>query len=114
MNNTAQQISNEEATKAQNPYMSYCAGKKVGEQAIWDYVKKENPSYSVTVLLPPLIFGPPIQDVKTMKNMNFSNDVFYSLWNGTYQEVPSTTFPAYVSFFFFGIIFELEGNYEGI
>lgn len=78
--------------------MSYCAGKKLAEKAIWEYVEKHKPSYNVTVIIPPLIFGPPIQDVKTMKNMNFSNDLFYSLFNGTREEVPNTneSFPAYV------------------
>lgn len=49
------------------------------------------------MLLPPLIFGPPIQDVKTLKNINYSTDVFYSLINGTHEVVPPTSFAAYVS-----------------
>lgn len=94
---TDPQITNEEAIKLQNPYISYCAGKKVAEKAVWDYVERENPGYSVTVLLPPLIFGAPIQDVKSLKNMNYSTDVFYSFINGTNDVVPPTSFAAYVS-----------------
>lgn len=51
----------------------------------------------MTVILPPLIFGAPIQDVKTLKNMNYSTDVFYSFINGTNEVVPPTSFAAYVS-----------------
>lgn len=57
---------------------------------------QEKPHFHVTVFLCPLIFGPPVQMVTSLKHMNYSNDVFYSLWNGTYQDVPPTTFPAYV------------------
>lgn len=65
---------------------------------MWEYVQQESPSYSVNVILPPLIFGPPIQDVKTLKNMNFSTDIFYSFINGTNEVVPPTSFAAYVGF----------------
>lgn len=101
-----QQITKEEAIQAQDAYISYCAGKKLAEQAIWDYVQREHPSYSVNVILPPLIFGAPIQDVKTLKNMNFSTDLFYSLINGTNEVVPPTPVAAYVS-----CPFDLRGRY---
>jgi nucleoside-diphosphate-sugar epimerase len=48
------------------------------------------------VLLPALIFGPPIQPVTDLKKINYSSDVFYSLFNGTYETVPPTSFPSYV------------------
>jgi hypothetical protein len=63
-------------------------------------VETEKPSYSVTVLLPGLIFGPPIQPVTNLKKINYSNDVFYSLFNATYETVPPTSFPSYVSLIF--------------
>lgn len=60
-------------------------------------MEKEEPKFTVTVFLPPLIFGPPLQRVKTMKHMNFSNDQVYGLFNGSNAVVPATAFPAYVS-----------------
>lgn len=90
------QITTEQAIQMQNSYISYCAAKKAGEKAIWEFVEKEKPKFHVTVFLAPLIFGPPIHKVTTIKHINYSNDVFYSLWNGTYAEVPPTSFPAYV------------------
>src|SRR5438034_5343953 len=90
------QITTEQAIQMQNNYISYCASKKAGEQAIWEFMEKEQPKFHVTVFLPPLIFGPPIHKVNSLKHINYSNDVFYSLWNGTYAEVPPTSFPAYV------------------
>ncbi|KAK0650026.1 hypothetical protein B0T16DRAFT_325498 [Cercophora newfieldiana] len=89
-------ISQEEARKANHPFISYCSAKKEGELAIWDFVKKENPSFSVTVFLPGLIFGPPLQPVKSVKNLNFSVGLVYNLFNGSSPTVPSTVFPSSV------------------
>ncbi|KAH8653196.1 hypothetical protein BGZ60DRAFT_436110 [Tricladium varicosporioides] len=89
-------LSIEDARKAQNPYYSYCVAKAESEKAIWQYVKTEKPQYSVTVLLPALIFGPPIQPISDLKKMNYSTDVFYSLFNGTYDVTPPTSFPSYI------------------
>jgi nucleoside-diphosphate-sugar epimerase len=95
-NETWLPIDQETAKKLNNAYISYCSGKKEGELAIWDFIKTESPSFSVTVLLPALIFGPPIHPFKSVKNINYSINVIYSLFNGTYEVVPNTTFPSFV------------------
>jgi nucleoside-diphosphate-sugar epimerase len=98
-NDSWHKITPEDARKAQHPYISYCSSKKEAELAIWDFVKTEKPSFAVTVLLPALIFGPPIQVVKSVKKMNYSSDTFYKFFNGTYTELPSThagLFPSYI------------------
>jgi len=89
-------ITQEQAREMQNPYISYCSGKKEGELAIWKFVKEESPSFSVTVFLPALIFGPVIQPVKSLDKLNYSSSVFYSLFNGSNSTVPPTTFPSYI------------------
>ena len=91
------QLSIDDAVKAQNAYHSYCVAKAEAEKAIWKYVEEQKPHYSVSVLLPALIFGPPIQPIASLKKINYSNDVFYSLFNGTYEVTPPTSFPSYVS-----------------
>lgn len=63
---------------------------------MWDFVGSTSPHFSVTVLLPALIFGPPIQPVRGINGLGYSSNVFYSLWNNTYSEVPPTTFPSYI------------------
>lgn len=90
-------VSIADAIAAQNAYISYCVGKAEAEKAIWKYVEEEKPHYSVSVLLPALIFGPPIQPITSLKKTNFSTDVLYSLFNGTYEITPPTSFPSYVS-----------------
>jgi hypothetical protein len=89
------QLSTEDAIKAQHSYISYCVAKAEAEKTIWKYVAETKSHYSVSVLLPALIFGPPIQYVESLK-INYSSDVFYSLFNGTYEVVPPTSFPSYV------------------
>ncbi|KAL2062619.1 hypothetical protein VTL71DRAFT_5691 [Oculimacula yallundae] len=89
-------LSIDDAIKANHPYISYCVAKAESEKAIWKYIEEHNPSYTVSVLLPALIFGPPIQPVTSLKKINYSSDVFYSLFNGTYEVVPDTSFPSYI------------------
>jgi nucleoside-diphosphate-sugar epimerase len=96
-NDTWLPISQEQARAMNNAYISYCSGKKEGELAIWDFIKTNNPSFTVTVLLPALIFGPPIEPTKGgAKGLHYSSGVVYSLFNGTNATIPQTTFPSYI------------------
>jgi nucleoside-diphosphate-sugar epimerase len=89
-------LSIDDAITAQHPYISYCVAKAESEKAIWKFVEEEKPNFSVTNLLPCLIFGPPLQPVQSVRKINYSNDVFYSLFNGVNEVVPATSFPSYV------------------
>ncbi|KAF2433553.1 NAD(P)-binding protein [Tothia fuscella] len=87
------------AKEVNNPFVSYCSSKKEAELAVWDFVTSEKPSFTITVLLPALIFGPPIQPLKApaTKNLNFSVGVIYSLFDGSNKErTPGTMFPSYI------------------
>lgn len=91
-------LSQEDARTANNAFYSYCSSKKEAELAIWDFVKEEDPHFGVTVFLPPLIFGPPIQAITkpTSRGINFSTDILHSLWDGSNAKVPNTMFPSYI------------------
>lgn len=91
-------ITPDAARAANHPYTSYCSSKKEAELAVWDFIKTEKPSFTVTVFLPALIFGPPIQPVKDAKTLNFSAGAFYSLFSGENagKPVPGTMFPSYI------------------
>lgn len=80
----------------QNPFINYCVGKKVGEKAIWAFVEKEKPPFHVTNFCPPLLMGPPLHKIKNMKNINFSTNFIHSVFDGTWDTVGKTMFPAYV------------------
>ncbi|KAE9364618.1 NAD(P)-binding protein [Stipitochalara longipes BDJ] len=85
-----------DAIAANHPYISYCVSKAETEKAIWKFVEEQKPYFSVSVLLPALIFGPAIQPVKNLKKINYSTDRFYELFNGGLEVVPPTSFPSYI------------------
>jgi nucleoside-diphosphate-sugar epimerase len=106
----------EEAIKMQNPFVSksshnpvtyllisqisYCVGKKLAEQAIWEFIETEKPAFTVTTFLPPLIYGPMLQVIKDTKSINLSNNLLYSIFTSATSEdgkVPPTMFPGCVS-----------------
>lgn len=89
-------ITREEAREANHPFISYCSAKKEGELAVWDFIKTEKPSFTATVFLPGLIFGPPLQPVKSVKSLNFSIGLVYGLFSGANATVPQTAFPSSV------------------
>ncbi|KAL6412526.1 hypothetical protein AUP68_03729 [Ilyonectria robusta] len=97
-NESWNRLTQDDARAANHPFYSYCSSKKEGELAIWEFVETEKPSFGITVFLPPLIFGPPIQAIKKpiSKGINFSTDIFHSLWDGSNDEIPSTMFPSYI------------------
>ena len=89
-------ITQEAAQQANHMFVSYSSSKKESELAAWEFIKTEKPAFGLTVFLPALIFGPPIQPIKDSKHLNFSVDVFYSLWDGRNETIPATMFPSYI------------------
>lgn len=92
-------ITPESARELKSDFISYCSSKKESELALWEFVKSEKPNFSVTVLLPALIFGPPLQPLTDLKNLNLSVGLVYRYFNGSFDELPNThsaIFPSYV------------------
>jgi nucleoside-diphosphate-sugar epimerase len=89
-------LTQDDARAAQNTYYSYCSAKKEGELAIWNFMETEKPSFTVTVFLPALIFGPPVEPVKDAKHLHYSSSIIYSFFNGSNATIPATTFPSYI------------------
>ncbi|ODV94296.1 hypothetical protein PACTADRAFT_44479 [Pachysolen tannophilus NRRL Y-2460] len=61
-------------------HAAYIASKTLAEKAAWDFVEKEKPSFELTTLLPPYIFGPQVfEDALQSGKLNTSceliNDV---------------------------------------
>ena len=50
----------------------------------------------MTVFLPALIFGPPIEPVKDAKHLHYSSRIIYSFFDGSNATVPATSFPSYI------------------
>lgn len=91
-------LTQEDARAANHPFYSYCSSKKEAELAVWQFLETEKPSFGITVFLPPLIFGPPIQALTkpVSKGINFSTDILHGLWDGSQTEIANTMFPSYI------------------
>ena len=42
----------------ENPMMGYRASKTFAEKAAWDFIEKEKPSFTLSTINPPMVFGP--------------------------------------------------------
>ncbi|KAK9459735.1 uncharacterized protein V1516DRAFT_444594 [Lipomyces oligophaga] len=71
--------------------VSYCASKTFAEKAVWEFVENEKPNFSVTVLNPPFVFGPMLQNV-TKDNVNTSNAIIANLMATGVNSAPTMLF----------------------
>ncbi|KAL6822660.1 hypothetical protein J3E69DRAFT_381851 [Trichoderma sp. SZMC 28015] len=75
---------------------AYCASKVLAEKAAWKFVEEKKPQFTVTVINPPVVYGPNRHYIDDLDNINTSSGMFYSLMNGSRLEVPPTSFWAIV------------------
>jgi nucleoside-diphosphate-sugar epimerase len=66
--------------------IAYRVSKVFAEKALWEFVAKEKPSYEVTTVLPPFIFGPVLGDVKTAGDLNLSSGLLFNILIGEYPQ----------------------------
>ncbi|GAA5928441.1 hypothetical protein JCM1841_005674 [Sporobolomyces salmonicolor] len=84
----------ESAAKSdQTPYV-YCASKKIAEEEAWKISKEPETKWSLAVLCPPMIFGPPQQVIESMEALNTSAGAVWDVVDK--KEVPPTLFPVWV------------------
>ncbi|KAF8506198.1 hypothetical protein BU17DRAFT_57840 [Hysterangium stoloniferum] len=78
---------------AANPVHWYYASKVLAERAVWDFVEihGKEVNWDVTILNPPLVWGPPIQHLQTPSSLNLSLVDFYLIIKG---KPPSSIAPA--------------------
>lgn len=87
-------ISWEEAKVANGP-VAYCASKVFAEKAAWEWVKQRNPTFTLSTLCPPMVFGPNTHYVSSLNALNTSSANIWGLIDGTTKDVPYTGFPAF-------------------
>ncbi|KAJ3901175.1 hypothetical protein F5879DRAFT_1049969 [Lentinula edodes] len=74
-------------------FVVYLASKKYAELAAWDFAK-EHPEINLTVINPTVIYGPVIHPISSLKSLNASNTIIYSLINGS-KAIPPDTVPVF-------------------
>ncbi|CAE7160408.1 unnamed protein product [Rhizoctonia solani] len=78
-------ITYEESQK--NPVSGYYGSKKLAEKAAWDFVETEKPTFELTTLCPPMVYGPALQEIKSLSHLNSSSTAFYELFSGKQKEL---------------------------
>lgn len=74
--------------------VSYIASKALSEKAMWDWMKKENPSFSHVVINPAWIFGPHLPSLTSIGNLNQSTSQLWALIDA--EKIPTTDFAAFI------------------
>ncbi|OCK82210.1 NAD(P)-binding protein [Lepidopterella palustris CBS 459.81] len=57
-----------------NPINGYRASKTFAEKAAWEFVEKEKPKFSIATINPPMVFGPVVHTIKSLDELNTSNE----------------------------------------
>lgn len=78
-----------EAAKADNG-TAYCASKALAERAMWDWVDAQKPSFSLTSINPPWVFGPHLSPITDLSHLNESSEALWHLIGA--KEVPPVDF----------------------
>jgi len=64
------------------PSIGYYASKKLAEGAAWDFMKNEKPHFTLTTLTPPMVYGPPEQEIPSLDKLNTSTAGMYGIFSG--------------------------------
>ncbi|CAE6452307.1 unnamed protein product [Rhizoctonia solani] len=64
-----------------NTGLSYTASKILAEKAAWNFVETEKPSFTITTLCPPFVYGPADQ-VTNIHDLNASSAQIYAVFEG--------------------------------
>ncbi|KAK3325121.1 hypothetical protein B0H66DRAFT_110531 [Apodospora peruviana] len=69
---------------------AYCASKALAEKAMWGWVEREKPAFTLVTICPPWIFGPHVGGVRDTAHLNESSHALFSLIGA--KEVPPIDF----------------------
>lgn len=82
-------ITEEEAI--QTPSNGYRASKTFAEKAAWEFLEREKPNFTLATMCPPLVFGPIVDSLQSLDNLNTSNQRVAAIMTGkAKEEIPAT------------------------
>ena len=77
-----------------NPVTAYRASKVCAERAAWDFLKNENPAFTIATVCAPIVIGPRVGGFKSLDDLNTSNAAIWTLLSsGKDGVVPETRVP---------------------
>jgi NADPH-dependent methylglyoxal reductase len=84
-----------EAAASTNGAFTYCTSKKLAEEAAWQWMEQHKPAFTLSTICPPWVFGPSINPIKSLEQLNESTEAIYKLINGSATEVPGIDFAGF-------------------
>lgn len=79
------------------PGKAYQTSKKLAEKAAWDFMAREQPSFDLVTMNPPMVYGPLRQVPDSLDGLNSSNrrvkDMMLGLWRDQIPESTSARMP---------------------
>ncbi|CAE6472368.1 unnamed protein product [Rhizoctonia solani] len=70
-----------------NPQVAYFASKALAEKAAWEFLDHEKPRFDLVTICPTMVYGPVLQEVTSLNNINASSLQFYQVFNGQDKEL---------------------------
>ncbi|RDW76867.1 SDR family oxidoreductase [Aspergillus mulundensis] len=67
------------AAKDAHAAIAYSTAKSLAERAAWDFVKQNNPTFTISTIMPPMIYGPNINATADLAKLNTSSMDIYRL-----------------------------------
>ncbi|VUC29006.1 unnamed protein product [Clonostachys rosea] len=84
-----------EYAKTTDAGTAYVASKALAEKAAWDFVRERKPQFDLTVLCPPMVFGPAVHSV-SFSAMNIAAWDINRFFSGELEDVPDTGYWGFV------------------
>ncbi|KAJ3539874.1 hypothetical protein NM208_g5310 [Fusarium decemcellulare] len=84
-----------EYAKTADASTAYVASKALAEKAAWRFVHERKPHFDLTVLCPPMVFGPPAHTL-SFSALNIAAWDINRFLSGELQDVPDTSFWGFV------------------
>ncbi|KAL7914671.1 NAD(P)-binding protein [Trichoderma velutinum] len=81
--------------KTADAAVAYCASKALAEKAAWKFVDEQKPQFDLTVLCPPMVFGPTAHAL-SLSALNTSAWDINRFLSGELADVPDTAFWGFV------------------
>ena len=75
-------------------FTAYRGSKTLAEKAAWDFMENEKPSFQLSTLCPPFVFGPVVHYLNSLESLNTSNARVRDIMQGRMKEklIPTGTF----------------------
>ncbi|CAE6354736.1 unnamed protein product [Rhizoctonia solani] len=70
-----------------NPELAYFASKALAEKASWEFMEREKPVFDLVTICPAMVYGPALQEVRSLDSINATSLQLYQVFNGQNNEL---------------------------